>query len=275
MKIVNPKTGVKYYVDGYLVQIMEVIKKRIEKLGKDSVIIIDGLPGSGKSTLGVCLCCWNDPDFTYNQIHFSGESFEKGLREGKDYMPEQFDEAHTALKSKDWYNFINKRLAGIMDVIRYKHKPIFIISPSVFSLDKDLVLSRVTALIHCYSKGEKFFWHYYNRKQLKMIILKGYKHRSYNVVQPYCWGHLYKKFGHLDYKVYEGLKKKEIDEYLDNMDKKGIRKDLDINKDIEIAMKLRKEGYSLRDIGRIINKNHSTIGDWLAKQGDSLGKTDF
>ena len=274
MKIVDKKGRV-YYIDGYLLSILEIAKQRINKLGKDIVIILDGMPGSGKSTQAACIASYFDEEFSYDQIHFSPESFEKGLLEGRDYAPEVFDEAGTGLRAKDWQNFMNKRLSIILEMIRYKHKPIIIVIPSVFSLDKDIVLQRANMLLHCFSHKTNFFYNYYSKGRLKRIIIKGYRDRNYKHSSPYFRGHGFKVFGHLDYKIYESYKRDKVNQYL-KMPLNNKKPDGRLSKindfEIETALRLRKEGYTLRDIGKILNKHHQTIADMLDKGPVSLGK---
>jgi hypothetical protein len=274
MKIVDKKGRV-YYIDGYLLSILDIAKQRISKLGKDIVIILDGMPGSGKSTQAACIASYFDEDFSYDQIHFSPESFEKGLLEGRDYAPEIFDESGTGLRAKDWQNFMNRRLGVILEMIRYKHKPIILVIPSVFSLDKDIVLQRANMLLHCFSHRINFFYNYYSKGRLKRIIIKGYRERNYKHASPYFRGHGFRKFGHLDYDTYEVYKKEKVTGYLKipaNGNKKVVEKISDKETEIEIAMRLRKEGYSLRDIGKILNKHHQTIADMVDKGPVSLEK---
>lgn len=274
MKIIDSKGRV-YYIDGYLKSVLDIAKQRIQKLGKDVVIILDGMPGSGKSTQAACIASYFDEDFSYDQIHFSPEGFENGLLNGRDYAPEIFDEAGTSMRAKDWYNFINKRLTIVMEMIRYKHKPIIIVAPSVFSLDKDLILQRANMLLHCFSHREHFFYNYYSKGRLKHIIIKGLRDRNYKHSSPYFRGHGFKVFGHLDYKVYEAYKKQEIAKYLgkDNKNNKIVERKNAVDKTLmHAAKKLKEKGYSLREIGQFLQKDHSTISDWLVKQGDFLEK---
>ncbi len=158
-------------------------REEIKRLAdQDNVYIISGAEGSGKSLFGAQLACRTDKNFSLKDVCFTSDEFAKRIREKERYGAVIFDEANNGLSSKGAISKENKKLIKLLQECRQRNLTIFIILPSVFLLEKYVVLFRSQALFHVaiYKKDyKKRYYKVYNRKNLKLLFMLGQKFMSY------------------------------------------------------------------------------------------------
>lgn len=139
------------YLDGKLKEKLDNIKMILKK-NWDCFFIIDGMEGSGKSTLGLT-CAWylSDTKFTVNNICKSAkEAIEK-----MSSFPEEsvliIDEGDLMFSSKDVFNTEQKLLINLTKVIRFRRLVLIIIAPSFFDLNRGISERRSKFLLHVYT----------------------------------------------------------------------------------------------------------------------------
>jgi hypothetical protein len=147
------------YFNGGLADNLDKQKERIYK-GKASLIIIDGIPGEGKTTLGIHLLeYYQSGVIDYNKQYAMGfADFSKKLgacvKEGMHVII--YDEAGDYNK-RGWASAINRHLNRIFEVYRQFKILIIMIGPSFYKYDSDLILTGVPRLlIHCYGRTETY-----------------------------------------------------------------------------------------------------------------------
>ncbi len=158
-------------------------KKKVIETDQDRVYVVTGGEGSGKSTLAKQLAYEQDKTFNIDRIYFNAEDFAKGIRGAEKYTAHIFDEAFNGLSSKGALSKENRNLVRLLMECRQRNLFIFIVLPSVFLLEKYVVLFRSHALFHtAISKKDykKRFFKVYNRKNKHMLYLLGKKMMSYS-----------------------------------------------------------------------------------------------
>lgn len=270
MVIVSPTKELSYYMDGKLQRNLDKIKKRVLKKDMDSVFIIDGGEGAGKSVLGMQVAKYLNPKFNLQHICFTANEFMRAITTAKKGECIIFDEAYSGLASRTALSEVNHLLVSMMMEMRQKNLFVIICLPSFFLLDKYVALWRAIAVFHVYiRKGKRGRWICFNRRKKKILYLKGKKDYNYNVIKSRFRGRFLEKYT-VDEEVYrtrksEALKKRErrtkSEKYIEQRNKLlyGIYKDFGLSlSKLAIFCKLYGVSLSKPQIGRLIAKFKGT-----------------
>ncbi len=172
-----------YFIDKDVQRMLNKSKKAVIEADQDRVFLITGPEGSGKSLLARQLGYFLDNDFSLDDICFDAESLEKRIRTKKRYGVVILDEGNRGLTSRSALTKQNKKLIGLIQEMRQLNLFFFICIPSVFLIEKYIVLYRSHGLFHTsiYKKDyKKRYYKIYNRKNLKDLYIKGQKYMSYS-----------------------------------------------------------------------------------------------
>lgn len=209
-----------FYIDGYTKKNLDFVKERLSKRNETHVGIIDGRIGTGKSTLVDQLAYYcSDGNFTLKDKAFTVKDFsdilqkkEKGEAANNVVLDEAFE-----LNRRRSNSFANMKILKQLQRIRSKNLWIWIVLPSVYDLDKNIILNLASAFFHCYTDydfGEKGRYMAYNRHQLKRLWL--YCRDSLSYYDKYAkasyWARFTSKFLSSDYDEYEKVKNAILDE---------------------------------------------------------------
>jgi len=213
----NPQTdlmGKKWWIDDFLRQNFDFIRPRVSHKiphrRSDMFIIVDGPVGSGKTTLSFQCARYFDPTFCLERVVFSVDDFLRVLIAAEPGQAVVFDEA-IIVNSRSALTDFNKKVIIAMTQIRSKGLYIFFNIPSVFDLDRNLVLNRCHLLLHCYQDrfGDRGKFCVFDHEKMKMLYLKGKKLYTYafpkaNFVAKFT------EFFYLHRTNYENKKQREI-----------------------------------------------------------------
>lgn len=206
--------GKKWWIDNFLKDnfafVQRKVSHKVAHRRSDLFIIVDGPVGSGKSTLSFQCAKWFDPTFDLSRVVFSVQDFLRVLIEAKPGQAVVFDEA-IIVNSRSALTEFNKSIIIAMTQIRSKGLYIFFNIPSVFDLDRNLVLNRCHLLLHCFQDrfGDRGRYIVFDRDKLKLLYLKGKKLYTYGFPKANFTGHFTEYF-HLDRTAYENKKQIEI-----------------------------------------------------------------
>lgn len=181
MPIVYADTPDQYSMDGYLKSNLD-ITKRINKEDWDTVCVIDGGEGSGKSVLAQQVAKYVDPSFNVERICFNSEQFKKVVRGASQYQAIVYDEAFGGLSARRSLSAINTSIVSMLVEIRAKRLFVFILLPTFFDLDRYVAIWRSKFLLHVYSDEDfkRGFFTFYNLNRKKTLYMEGKKTYSYN-----------------------------------------------------------------------------------------------
>lgn len=223
MVAVENTVGKQFYMDGHLSEQLDSIKKKVLK-DDDRVFVVDGGEGSGKSVFTMQLAAKVDPNFCLERVAFTPEEFIKIVKGANKYEAVVFDEAFTGLASRASLSRVNNLIVSLMMEMRQKNLFVFIVMPSIFFLERYVVLFRANGLFHVYtSKGERGRWMYFNRSSLKTLYLYGKKFFSYKFPKANFRGRFYEQYV-VDEAGYRLMKKKSLDAKAIGV--VGVRQDL-------------------------------------------------
>lgn len=206
--------GKKFWVDNFLKNNFDYIRPKVSnKIAhrrSDMFIIIDGPVGSGKTTLSFQCARYFDPIFCLERVVFSVDDFLRVLIEASPGQAVVFDEA-IIVNSRSALTDFNKKVIIAMTQIRSKGLYIFFNIPSVFDLDRNLVLNRCHLLLHCYqdSFGDRGKFCVFDKDKMKTLYLKGKRLYSYAFPKANFVARFTEYFD-LNRTDYENKKQKEI-----------------------------------------------------------------
>lgn len=175
----------KWSIDKVLAHKLKLIAKSRLRRNRDFVLLVDGVPGIGKSTFAAQIAKIVDPSFDVHNMHYDGDDFIKAAVDSPKYKAIIYDEAY-----RDWSNLrvlssISHRLNAMLMEIRQNNLFIIIILPSWFDLNKTMAIFRSDAMIHCYERpnGARAF-NYYTREAKKYMYIRGKKFYNYKYGNP-------------------------------------------------------------------------------------------
>jgi len=206
--------GKKFWMDNFLMENFQFVKSKVQHKvphrRSDLFVIVDGPVGSGKSTLSFQAALWFDPTFTLDRVVFSVEDFLNAIIRAKPGQAVVFDEA-IIVNSRSALTEFNKKIIIAMTQIRSKGLFIFFNIPSVFDLDKNLVLNRCHLLLHCFQNrfGDRGKYIVFDNEKLKLLYLKGKKLYTYGYPKANFTGN-FTEFFPLPRPEYEKKKQTEI-----------------------------------------------------------------
>lgn len=166
----------KFWIDEPLVNKMESIRD-VLKANWDCVFLIDGRERAGKSTLGLTLAKYLDPNLSVKNLAKGTADCIKKIGSLPDKSVMVIDEGSLALSSSDHARKENRQLMKILDVVGQKNMVFIIILPSIFDLQKQVATRRARFLLHVYTSKnmKRGRYGYYSEKQLPKLYFEGKK----------------------------------------------------------------------------------------------------
>ena len=229
--------GKEVSIDGYLLKKLESIKYIITK-NWDCVILIDGKERSGKSTLGLTIGAYLDPNFSITNVATGAEAAAMKIGTLPRHSVLLIDEGSLVFNSKDSMRAEQKRLVKIMDVVGQKNMVFIIVLPSFFDLNKLIAVRRSKFLLHVYTdkKLNRGRFTYFGEKKKSYLYIIGKKNfGSYSKPRADFYGR-FVDFNPLG-KEYLRAKDKSLREALQEKDVKSFKMiELKFKKDLVLKL---------------------------------------
>lgn len=189
---------------GILLPFLNKIRTRVTQQDYDAFIVVCGKERRGKSTLAAKIAWYiSQGNMTADNICMEVEEFLQRLKASKKGEIIIFDEAGTALYSRDAMTNVNRMLTKSFMVSGIKNVCILICIPSFFNLDSYIRNHRIDLLINIPDRGK---FKVYSAKKAKEISQKGVKYKKVDVVKANTVGWFTKEFPE---KLEEEYRKKE------------------------------------------------------------------
>lgn len=172
------------YLDGFLKKRLDNVLY-IQSKDWDCCFVIDGVEGSGKSTLGFICSYYLNPNLSLDNIAIDGNDALKKLEKLPDKSLLMVDEGALMFSSKDAMKREQKKLIQVISVIRQKNMVLIIVLPSYFELNKYLAVHRSRFLLHVYSTAdlERGRFAYFGTKKKRVLYELGRKN-NYSYGRP-------------------------------------------------------------------------------------------
>lgn len=187
----------KQKIVGYDPKILPILEdvRRAPKQENDSVILIAGRPGVGKSVLAQQLAYNLDPGFCIDQIVFTHEQLIDAALKLKPGSAIIWDEAREGTESIQAMTQKNQRVGLFLDTVRSKCLFIFLIQPSYWNFQMSIATERGDIFLRVFkSKNPRYdrgnpdsmpfnrgYYEVFNFDQKKTLYIKGKKFHTYDV----------------------------------------------------------------------------------------------
>ena len=260
--------GITFNIDRYLRQKLDNIK-RITKRKWDCVVLIDGIEGSGKSTLSF-LVGWylTDGNLTMDNVCEGSEDAMKKMQVLKPGSVLIIDEGSLSFSSKEVMSKEQKQLTRILNVIRQRGINVIIVSPSFFNLNKYVAIERSRFLLHVYTDKDlnRGRYCYFGQRKKHVLYVLGKKNfNSYAKPRSDFVG-MFPNFEPPFYKEYLKYKESIIQEQFKPTITAGIVEKNTL-KDVYKRIKEFNPEISKKIVCKWLNVADRTLYTW-----DSLGK---
>ena len=171
-----------YYISPKIKKQFQKSARIIKEENQDRVFTITGREGSGKSLLAMQFAWIIDNSFNLDDIAFTSEQFSNLIKTTNKKVI-IFDEAYNGLSSKGAISKQNKELLKLLIECRQRNLMVFIVLPSIFLLEKYMVLFRSHALFHVAISKKNYknrFYKVYNYANKMRLYILGQKYMSYS-----------------------------------------------------------------------------------------------
>jgi len=227
--------------------------QKCQKEKEDTILVVVGGERKGKTTLGLRIKYDLEPDKCYvdkkpdtKDICMSGDQYLRWMALNEKTVG-QFDEAGTALFSRDAMSPVLKRIYKKLLVCGYKYLFHIICIQDFFDLDKKIRMRRLSALIRITDKG-KFLA--YNRDN----AIKIGRACSWNAGRPTSKGWWPGNEKNKQYRVFDNAYRKVEKSYKD----KYMKDDIDLEEE-------KDEYLTLPQAAKLLGVARVTVHAWISK----------
>lgn len=256
-----------FYMDGYLKKNLDFVKDKVIHRVNMFTCIVSGRSGSGKSTaVGQWAYYLSNGKFGIDQETFTPQQFMEGLETIDKGNSLVLDEAFAIMNKRKTLSSQNMIGLSMLQQARIKQCFIFIVLPSMYDLDKNLILNIADLHIRCYRKpfGRRGQFCVYNRKRLKNLWLHCRQSYSYSpkIAKANFRGR-FTKFFPLDIKAYEKKKALSLKSLVEEQKREGGKY---IDQRNKLIRAYKEENKSVKDICGITGLKQRTIYDIINKE---------
>jgi len=262
-KMFNGKLVINFHV-----KLWEKIKNiiKIRKKGFDTIILIDGLRRTGKSTLGKTIAYLLDPNLTINSYVRTNEETPSKIDNAKDDSVLVFDEGSLIVNSRDAMRTQNVQLGKIIDVIGQKRLTLIFCMPNFFNITKDIATKHSRFLLHVGVRRKNMtrgYFKYYGDKKKNLLYIIGKKnYDSYRKPRP-NWSGTFKDF------------QLPFDDEYDVLKKATLQDTLNPNKKVVEVDKLPTESQTKTKLLKQFKENCPEITDKIIAKGFGIVMSDY
>ncbi len=236
-----------FYLDGYLQKNLDEIKGVVTTKNFDSVFIIAGRPGLGKSNFAITCAKYCCPWFDKSYIVGTTEEFKTLTTNCPKNSSVILDESFAGLNSKISNSFEFLEITNHIQKIRQKNLFIFLCLPDFFDLNKGIAIYRSNILFVVYGHefGTRGFFQCYDWEKKKSLYINGKKFLNYNCIVPNFRGRFTKQQA-IDDVEYEQWKLEHLNENITQRREGSIRIIKQRNR--IITQLYLNHGFSIKDL---------------------------
>lgn len=252
--------------DGYLHKSLIDIREYIDK-NFDSVGIITGEEGAGKTTLAMQISYFMDEKFSNDNIIFNARGFEHAIKTLPKGSVILWDEADDV--GSNWASEMMITLKKTFKRIRKMNYFILLVTPTFHDLNKYFAIHRTRFLINVYSDFvTRGFFKFYNRKNKRLLYIHGKKEMNMSAWKGNFFGRFtdYPEGFPIDFERYESEKDKATEETMEKVKTpKNLKKDILMN--LIMFFDRERLPYTTKVLAEIIGADVSTINRYRREYG--------
>lgn len=151
-------TDRKFYINGYLKNNLDILKKKI-KQDWYFIIVISGSNRVrvGKSTLAQQIGYYLDSKYNFSNLTFESTNLKKISLAKPKYSVVHYDEAMAGLDSKRAMESMQKDLLDFLAQAGQLNQFLILVLPDFFTLNKEIATNQSICLINCYTHSKDIF----------------------------------------------------------------------------------------------------------------------
>lgn len=259
-----------FYLDENVKKNLDVIKERVTKRGWDSVILIAGLPGAGKSHFVQFLARYLDSTFEAEDYCFDADQWIEATSNKPKHSSIPIDECFDMLNNKITMSKDYQKMVSHIQLLRQQGHFLFLLLPNFFDLGKAMALYRSSILFVIYTdeNGRRGRFACYDRSSKKQLYIKGSKAMDYGCVQPNFRGR-FQKAPIIDWDLYEANKKAHL--LRNAREKMAKHKVKSANQRDKLITYMKMiQGLSVERISEVADIPIRTIYDCIHRQGEYI-----
>lgn len=178
-------------VDETLYQVLSEAHIRNSK-DFDTIFLINGQEGAGKTEFAKYCGILLNQNITLDNVVFNGEQFLSAVNDADDFSVIIYDEADDL--SNHWADKLLQLLKKSMKRIRKKNLYIFLVTPTMFDLNKYFVLHRTLAVFEIVlGRGfKRGYWKLWNRRDKRLLYINGKRYNDMSAWKPTASGRFQK-----------------------------------------------------------------------------------
>ena len=261
-----------YFVDEKAVEKLDLVIER-HKYGRDSMFIVDGGEGDGKSTATVGWAYYvahkMGLPFSVDNVFFDCEEMMKfaATHESQIII---WDEAATSGMAMNWQNKTQQKLIKILMMARKKKHIWFFVIPKFWKLN-EYIVDRAIGLFHCYSPDliKQGYFVYFKKEQKDFLYerMKDKKIKSYK--NGWCIRSTFVKKGFvIDEEAYEKKKDAAI---LSVFKDDNVKQETDVSKRLsKLIVSLKDEGKSAGEIAKLMGITSEAVNKRIRRYNEEM-----
>ncbi len=260
--------GKDFYMEKMLHENLMALKKLNED-DYDSLILITGPVGAGKSTLGIQGLTAICPEFSMNNVAFNGEQFEdKVINVLPNFDGVQIDEAVDGMSGREHYKQINIRLEKLLAKMRLKNMYITACMPRLKDFS-EFTIQRAALWLKCFTfKKKRGFFVGFGPKRMQAVYYREKNRKSPKRIHYNFRGRFMDGLGNITKAEYRQSKSDAFIEYYS----KNKKITSPIERDLQLALKWKEKGMSYKKIGDLFGKSPQAVHQMVVKHTNSLEK---
>lgn len=179
-------TDKEYQLEGFLIEKMDAIAKRVTSRKLDAVVVIDGDEGFGKTGLSILLAYYfsykTKRKFSLDNVFFDPKEFTNYINSTTKQII-IWDEAALGGLASSWASKVQQLLIQTLMTCRFRQHLIFFNCPKFYRLKDYFITDRALSLIHVYSPDKlnagKVTYYKQDWLEAMMEQWKNYKQKPY------------------------------------------------------------------------------------------------
>lgn len=256
-----------YKLDPWLHKDLKYVRTKVLQQVDMSVFIIDGRPGTGKSTFAAQIGYYlSRGSLCVDDIVFSDKQFIDRLNTAPIGSCIILDEAFDLLNKRSTLSSQNRILLSMMQKARVKQCFILIVLPTFYDLDKNIILQLADCLINCYRTpfGRRGQYKVYTRDDLRRLWFYGRTNQSYSqrIAKPNFFAR-FTKFFPVDYDKYTSKKLESLKSRVEGDTDTGHKY---LRQRNVLVKDMRGRGVSVKDIAESLGMAEWNVYNILKKE---------
>ena len=220
---------------------LTILSNTIQKTNDDTVILVVGEPGAGKTYIASQIAKWFYIDFNYlnnsenlpiKNMFYSAKKYESYARNSKKQIL-IMDESYRSMSSKRSMSSVNFNFGTMLREVRSKNHVHLFIMQDMWDFEKNVVFQRADLLIYCYKLPDpknlilkKGYFKMLGPSMIRRLYIEGWRYHNMNAIRMGIKSHYFSNNLEFDEKEYNKAKEDFIKKsYEEQKEEENLKQD--------------------------------------------------